>query len=231
MTLIVAGDIDDGKGGSTFIEDCCKRHKYVIVILGNHDYYHEEYHDVREYWRNIADSISNLYFLDPGVVELDGITFIGATLWTDLNKNDWFVKKRIQDGINDFRGFITVKNKWNGETRWFNPNDCVSIHDAELHFIKQTLLGCKGKKIVVISHHAPLPACSSEQFRGDPYNPYFFSNLEDVFRDYEFNIWIHGHVHSTVELKDIYGKDVLCNPKGSHKFMNGTFDPNKTFSL
>jgi len=230
LTLVVAGDIDDGHDGLSFVEDCCARHKHVVLVLGNHEFHLSEYHETQEFWTAAASRIDNLHVLNPGMVELEGIVFIGATLWTDVNKNDWFSKQRIKN-MKDFDGYITVRNKWNGEKRLFNPNDCLSIHEAELHFIKQNLLGCKGKKIVVVSHFAPLPACSAPAFKRDPYYPFFFSDLESVFRDYEFTAWIHGHLHSTVALKDIYGKDVHCNPKGNSNYANETFDPFKTLTL
>jgi Icc-related predicted phosphoesterase len=84
--LVLAGDIGTGGMARQLVEE---RTKFgpVVYILGNHEFYakHRFMEDIRAYWQNLANDISNLYVLDQTHVDLGGYRFLGTTLWSNTS--------------------------------------------------------------------------------------------------------------------------------------------------
>jgi Icc-related predicted phosphoesterase len=66
---------------------------------------------------------------------------------------------------------------------------------------------------VVVTHHLPATLSIASQYKNDPLNPAFASNLEDVIEMHQPDLWIHGHTHVACDY-EIYGTRVVCNPRG-----------------
>ena len=92
--LLLAGDIGSWfyPNLKLFLTDCSNRYKHVIYILGNHEYYSEKNKtmtDIEELAQTEIDEMNktnekhNLYFLNKTSVCIDGVKFLGATLWTN----------------------------------------------------------------------------------------------------------------------------------------------------
>ena len=62
--------------------------------------------------------------------------------------------------------------------RRFRPADARRIHTQSLSWLDQQLEKARGRKVVVVTHHAPSPQSIPQRFRNDPLNPAFASNLE-----------------------------------------------------
>jgi hypothetical protein len=54
-----------------------------------------------------SNMLSNVYLLDKETKKIDDVTFIGGTLWTDMNREDEMTLLHIRGMMNDFR---CVKN-------------------------------------------------------------------------------------------------------------------------
>jgi hypothetical protein len=50
-----------------------------------------------------SNMLSNVYLLDKEIKTIDDVTFIGGTLWTDMNKEDEMTLLHIRGMMNDFR--------------------------------------------------------------------------------------------------------------------------------
>ena len=91
----------------TFFQECSARFPHVVYVFGNHEHYDGDfctsYKQVKE---NLA-YLKNVHVLDKEVVKIDDVTFIGGTLWTDMNKEDSLTLWHIRRMMNDFR---IVKN-------------------------------------------------------------------------------------------------------------------------
>jgi hypothetical protein len=90
-------------------------------------------------------------------VTIDDVTFIGGTLWTDMNKEDSLTLYNIKGIMNDFR-CVTNSNRIHTKTRppSFTPEDSVEDHRKMLEYIRLTTsLMDKSNKYVVVGHHAP----------------------------------------------------------------------------
>ena len=90
-----------------FFSRCAFEFPKVIYIAGNHEHYHGDYAETFTILRNFLGHIQNLHILDKENVIIDGVTFIGGTLWTDMNAQDSVTLSHIRGMMNDFR---TIEN-------------------------------------------------------------------------------------------------------------------------
>lgn len=92
-----------------FFKRCSFQFPHVIYIMGNHEHYHGDFATSGNKLKSMLESnmLSNVYLLDKESKMIDGVTFIGGTLWTDMNKEDEMTLLHIRGMMNDFR---CVKN-------------------------------------------------------------------------------------------------------------------------
>ena len=96
------------------MDSCSHNFKHTVYIMGNHEHYHGDFAKSAYTIRNHLKGYDNIHFLDKECVEIDGVTFIGGTLWTDMNKEDPLTMHSIAGMMNDYRG---VKNSSRMVTR------------------------------------------------------------------------------------------------------------------
>jgi predicted phosphodiesterase len=204
--VVLAGDIGVGKAG---IEWAARqfRESPVIYLPGNHEYYH---HDV-----GITDDLkacapANIHVLDNDTYEIDGVRFLGTTLWTDFRLygegEAWFSRQRASRTIDDFTAIR------NGDHR-FTPEDSVQLHEKGRAWLVGELQKGYGGSILVVTHHLPATPSIASQYKNDPLNPAFASRLESIIEGYQPDLWIHGHTHVACDY-EIYCTRVVCNPRG-----------------
>jgi Icc-related predicted phosphoesterase len=92
-----------------FFKRCSFQFPHVIYIMGNHEHYHGDFATSGNKLKSMLESnmLSNVYLLDKESKMIDDVTFIGGTLWTDMNKEDEMTLLHIRGMMNDFR---CVKN-------------------------------------------------------------------------------------------------------------------------
>ena len=78
--VILAGDIDIKNRA---IEWAKQFEKPVLYVLGNHEFYGEQFQKIREATRELTQG-TNVHFLDDEEVVINGIRFLGGILWTDF---------------------------------------------------------------------------------------------------------------------------------------------------
>jgi Icc-related predicted phosphoesterase len=88
-----------------FFKRCSFQFPHVIYVMGNHEHYHGDFATSANKIKSLLESnmLSNVYLLDKGVKKIDDVTFIGGTLWTDMNKEDALTLFHISRMMNDFR--------------------------------------------------------------------------------------------------------------------------------
>lgn len=92
-----------------FFKRCSFQFPHVIYIMGNHEHYHGDFATSGNKLKSMLESnmLSNVYLLDKECKKIDDVTFIGGTLWTDMNREDEMTLLHIRGMMNDFR---CVKN-------------------------------------------------------------------------------------------------------------------------
>jgi Icc-related predicted phosphoesterase len=99
--------IMEGKGHSEsfhkFFQQACEEFKNVVYVMGNHEHYNGDFALSGTNIRSKLAYLKNLHFLEKELVKIDDVTFIGGTLWTDMNKEDPMTMFHVQRRMNDFR--------------------------------------------------------------------------------------------------------------------------------
>jgi len=203
-----------------FFESVCKEFKNVVYVLGNHEHYHGDFATSTRTLREKLSFFSNLHILDIDSVDIDGVLFVGGTLWTDFNRGDPVVKWDAQRMMNDYR---TVRN--GGREISFLPDDAVMYHEEMLCVIED-ICNHETRPIVVVGHHAPSYQSIMGRYVGDKLNGAYASDLIDfITMRPQIKLWTHGHIHNSADYM-IGSTRVICNPRGYHGYEeNENFKP------
>jgi Icc-related predicted phosphoesterase len=88
-----------------FFMRCSFQFPHVIYIMGNHEHYHGDFATSGNKIKSMLESnmLSNVYLLDKEIKTIDDVTFVGGTLWTDMNKEDSLTMYHVSRNMNDFR--------------------------------------------------------------------------------------------------------------------------------
>ena len=88
-----------------FFKRCSFQFPHVIYIMGNHEHYNGDFATSGNKLKSMLESnmLSNVYLLDKELKVIDDITFIGGTLWTDMNKECSDTMRHVGRMMNDFR--------------------------------------------------------------------------------------------------------------------------------
>lgn len=217
--VILAGDVHTGTNGIKWILQTFSD-KPVIYVLGNHEFYGQKLQKLIGNIKEIAQG-TNVHVLDNDQTEVGNVVFLGATLWSDFRlMGDPVVAGAIaQAGMNDSRRIRLLPNY-----RRFLPKDARAFHAQSLQWLGNQMDGVRGKKIVVVTHHAPSPRSIPTRFERDPLNAAFASNLDHFVAGYGAALWIHGHIHHHSDYT-IGSTRVIANPRGYPSEPNIGFDP------
>lgn len=79
--VVLAGDIHKGNLGIYWARQTWPS-KPIVYVAGNHEFYHQDRIKTIENLRSAANEM-NVHFLDNDDVIIDGVRFLGCTLWTD----------------------------------------------------------------------------------------------------------------------------------------------------
>lgn len=217
--LVLAGDIWESDklfkfNGWSWIAAMAKRFKSVVFCLGNHDYWQANFDKIhKKIAAHIRDQgLTNVHCLENSYVDLDGIRFVGGTLWTDMQRGDPLVVMAAATSMNDFKYIRTGANYAK-----FLADDWLKAHRTTKRFIFDTLTDSPAIPTVVVSHHLPTFKCISPAFERGPYGPYYASTLDaeiyDAAANTHLTAWFHGHTHDSCHYDEL-GIPIIANPFG-----------------
>ena len=223
--LVLAGDI---ASGATNVMDVIKFFRNqgfpeIVYVPGNHEYYGTSIEDFSDKMREKCCKFNNVHFLNRDSVEINGVVFIGTTLWTNF-RDDPLAALLAKKYIADFRLI-----------RDFTTSDAKAAYLCDWDFISRKTFKHQDKKCVVVTHFLPTDECISPRFR-DPHfsdlNPYFANDLAKKIEAFKNVTWLFGHTHDAVDM--LCGSTrLVCNPHGYYNAMNDGigFDPFKTIEV
>lgn len=219
--LILAGDTHVSRSLEKFLKRAAEKSP-VIFIAGNHEFYHNEMCHKSKFFRSIRRP--NIFFLDNGFVQINGFTFVGCTLWTDMNHKNPEIMKYIDSKMNDYHIIQLESNR-------FTPEDASSLHDFSVGYIKYCLTKFDPRKTVIITHHAPSFKSTSCWDSIDPIKYAYASDLNHFIEQTNPLLWIHGHVHCSYDYS-IKETRIVCNARGYvPDALNPEFNPSFTVDL
>ena len=191
--IIAAGDIGVGLDGIGWLT---QYDRPVIYVLGNHEYWGQDYTDfIDQVWQE--SSGTNVHFLENESVEIDGVRFVGCSLWTDYGHGNDQVMRAAAQGMNDFR-YISDGGKP------LRPSRLLEAHRQSIDWLKEVLAEPYDGKTVVVTHH-------------DGYQYCYCSNLEPIMNITDASLWVHGHTHHGQDY-EVNGVRVVCNPRGYYNY-------------
>ena len=226
------GIIENGKSQRyiDFFSRCASEFPKVLYVAGNHEHYNGDYAETFTILRKHLGHIENLHILDKEHVTINDVTFIGGTLWTDMNAQDPVTLAHIRVKMNDFRviensnEMVSYRTfdvneegteipKFRKRPAKFTPEDTVQDHKKMLEYINVTSepLG----KYVVVGHHAPSKASTHPRYQTEVIvNGAYSSRLDQFILDNpQIKLWTHGHTHEDFDYM-IGTTRVVCNPRG-----------------
>jgi Icc-related predicted phosphoesterase len=180
-----------------FFKRCAFQFPHVVYIMGNHEHY--DFDIAKTYDRLKAElaDLPNIHLLEKETWDHNGVTFVGGTLWTDMNKNDSLTLWHCGQRMNDFqlitnsnrtthhKNVVYAKNSENGSPLR-DANGELVIERVD-HYEKSSRWSAedsvedhkkmldyiriatedKTKQYVVVTHHAPTPISIAEWYKHD----------------------------------------------------------------
>jgi Icc-related predicted phosphoesterase len=180
-----------------FFKRCAFQFPHVVYIMGNHEHYDFDIAKTYDRLKAELDDLPNIHLLEKETWDHNGVTFIGGTLWTDMNKNDSLTLWHCGQRMNDFqliansnrkthhKNVVYAKNSENGSPLR-DANGELVIERVD-HYEKSSRWSAedsvedhkkmldyiriatedKTKQYVVVTHHAPTPISIAEWYKHD----------------------------------------------------------------
>lgn len=233
--LVLAGDIGYPEHVLELVEDMSPHFLAIVFITGNHEYYDvtstkEEIDGVLE---AAFEKIDNAHFLNNSSVVIEGVTFLGSTLWSDITDKLWSMGN-IRHQLNDFRLIKYYPEESDEELHGFlrsvTPEKIAEWNKEATTYLKDTLTRTSGE-VVVVTHFSPSVKSMHNKYFGDVLNPYFHNSLENLMLEHKVT-WLHGHTHSSAKYS-LGETDVYCNPWGYFDIYveNPEYEPQLTIEV
>lgn len=211
--LLIAGDMGVGDSllYSLKIISNHYRNASVLYVPGNHDFYNSAFLRTLTNLHVLESAIDNLFIMNNRMVAIDGVNFVGSTLWFREKKE----YKTYAPMLSDFN---LIKNF---EDRVFKENrKCLNFLNWHVR-----------NDSVVITHHMPALQSVPTRFLDDPLTMFFLCNMEKLIKERKPKLWVHGHAYDSFNY--MLGKThIICNPLGYvGRYMNADFISNMMIDL
>jgi predicted phosphodiesterase len=208
--VVLAGDI--GRPGPA-MEWARSLHKPVIYVAGNHEFYGGTLHGTIQELRHRAEG-SMVCVLDDSQLCLGGVRFLGSTLWTDFllfgdgPDRDAAAEAAVRSMLDFRRIFLDSEHQ-----RLFTPLDAAALFRRHASWLREALEQPFAGPTVVVTHHAPSARSIEARYEGSLLNACFASNADELVQLGNPALWIHGHMHHSVDYT-IGSTRVVSNPRG-----------------
>jgi len=205
-----------------FFKEECAKYNRVLYIAGNHEHYGGKFNQTHELLRErLADC--NVDVLERDTVDINGVLFVGTTLWSDVSHP--LVESIVRECMNDYSS-IKLKEHYGHDPvqvnyRKLRPADTLREFYKSRDYIFKTAAENPDKNIVVMTHHAPSEHSVDPMYKLPKHqemNRAYYSDLDQHIIDHpNIKFWVHGHTHADHDYT-IGGCRVLCHPRGYYGY-------------
>lgn len=218
-TLILAGDIGSYQSGSRLSDDTFGLERFspcrpdspwrtVLYVPGNHEYDGLDFAETHGRLQTVCDRLQ-IIWLERSVVVLDGIRFVGTTLWSDFDAlahrrpdpgaawppADTLLTAQLRQREKAFRA-ANHYLRTNTAFRNDRPMLAEDIRDLALEcqaWLREVLTTPFHGKTVVVTHFAPTLRSHDPRYGVTPGTAGFCNALDDLLP--QADVWLHGHLH------------------------------------
>lgn len=222
--VVLAGDISRPREAVAW---ALRFDKPVLYVPGNHEFYGGSIDGRLDELRELTAG-THVELLDDREVVIDGVRFLGSTLWTDF---ELFPDPQQRAAAKDeakrmLRDFSRIRTR-EAEPDVFTPDDSVDLFRRHAAWLDRRLSVPHSGPTVVITHHAPTRDSIHPRFAGSLLNSCFVSDAGHLLGAHRVGLWIHGHTHDSFDHR-VGGTRIVCNPRGYAREgvnENPAFDP------
>lgn len=214
--LILAGDIGrlkDYEKYLSFVATQCTNFETVYLVLGNHEFYgisRTKGLELAQMLEKEKTTLGRLKVLNRTRINVGpSLCILGCTLHSNIGPQSRGV---VQRQVKDFQRIL-------GWTVDQHNNE----HEKDLEWLRSEIRSINGgleclsplKRILVITHHAPIKKGSSHpQHEENPWSDAFATDLVGVHEEMKrVQWWIFGHTHYTTQWCQ-QGVTLISNQRG-----------------
>lgn len=190
--------------------------KPVLYVLGNHEFYGSSLEGAAAELKRLCAG-THVHVLDQDEAVIDGVRFLGSTLWTDFRLfGDGDARDQAMASARHLmRDFSRIRIV-DAADALFAPEDSAALFRRHADWIDGRLDSPHAGPTVVITHHAPSRRSIHPRFADSLTSACFVSDAEHLLQDHRAQLWIHGHTHDSFDYV-LHGARVVCNPRGYAK--------------
>lgn len=220
--VILAGDIARPREAVSWASGFAKP---VLYVPGNHEFYGGSLAGTVAELKRLSAG-TGIRLLDNDEAIIDGVRFLGATLWTDFMLFGEGAKR--QAAMQAAQRFMRDFSRIRVDEAPFTPEASAALFTQHAAWLEHKLAQPHAGPTVVITHHSPSRKSIHPRFADSPMSACFVSDAEYLLDGNRARLWIHGHTHDSFDYL-VNGTRVLCNPRGYAKDgvnENPSFDAN-----
>ena len=226
--LVLAGDIGSYQGGSALSalgDEDFGLGRFadwpvpVIVVPGNHEYDTLDFDATHARLRATCERLG-LIWLERETRVLQGVRFIGTTLWTDFDAlaprgPTATLTEQLQAREKAYRA-ANYYLRFAAATRHGEPFMAEQTRAQALvcqDWLRAALAEPFDGPTVVVTHFAPSLQSADPRYGLTPGTAGFCNALDDLLP--LADVWLHGHLHCAIDYRDASGRcRVVANPLG-----------------
>lgn len=226
--LVLAGDVGSYQPGSLLTDDDFGLARFsplpayggwpvpVVFVPGNHEYDGQDFDEAHARLRRTCDKLG-IQWLERQTWVLDGVRFIGTTLWSDFDAlalhsaappaRQLHLREKAYRAAN----FYLSKT---GTVRRGEPMLAPGVREQALEcqqWLRAALCEPHSGPTVVVTHFAPSLLSADPRYGLAPGTAGFCNALDDLLP--QAQLWLHGHLHAPSDYTS-RGCRVVANPLG-----------------
>ena len=220
--IVLAGDIHQGVKGLRWAARLVKRCGLPLVyVAGNHEYWRHRLDRLPARLAEMAAEYRRaglpIHFLEreASVIETGpaSVRVLGATLWSDFTlhgeKDQAGAMNVAVSHMPDYRMIRTGWAPWHR----LRPADTLMVCESTIRHLWEAVVHPFDGPTMIVTHMGPSFRSISSHFTGHALSPAFASDFEEVIRFGQVSLWVHGHVHHSVDYQ-VFSTRVVANPRG-----------------
>ncbi|WP_066261626.1 metallophosphoesterase [Hydrogenophaga flava] len=205
----------------------------VLFVPGNHEYDNLDWDEAHADLRRACDRLG-IAWLERETLQIDGVRFIGTTLWSDydaLAPTGTTETERLRLREKAFRAANFYLHKMAG-LRGGALFDAAAMRELALEcqdWLREALAQPHDGPTVVVTHFAPTLHSADPRYGLAPGTAGFCNALDDLLP--LADLWLHGHLHCATDVQ-VGRCRIVANPLGyARKGEQNDFRPTLTVNV